>query len=167
MTETAFSQISKHALTISLSCASASPVRLLRYRYGGLSWRATEKWNRDNSEILTSEGRSRKEADGSVARWCLAQGQLDQDSAGILLMSSPTNYNHPEPLRVWPETQNKRGDVFINFSPTKDRDWLLLPGQTYTLRYRLLVYAGRRTREQAESHWQHFGNPPRVSVRLK
>lgn len=154
-------------ITISLSCASASPVRLLKYRYGGLSWRATEKWNRDNSEILTSAGRSRKEADGSAARWCLAQGKLEPDSAGIILMSHPTNYNHPEPLRVWPETQNKRGDVFINFSPTKDRDWLLQPGRTYTLRYRLLVYSGRRTREQAESNWRNFGSPPRVSVRLK
>jgi hypothetical protein len=83
------------------------------------------------------------------------------------MMSSPTNYNHPEPLRVWPETQNGRGDVFVNYSPTKNKDWLLSPGQTYTLRYRLLVFNGRYTKEQAESNWQYFSQPPIVSVKRK
>ncbi|WP_223284550.1 PmoA family protein [Hymenobacter qilianensis] len=154
-------------VTINLTCASASPVRLLTYRYGGFGWRATEKWNKDNSEILTSGGKTRKDADGSTARWCMVQGQLDNDYAGAVMMSAPTNYNHPEPLRVWPETQNGKGDVFVNYSPTKNKDWLLSPGQTYTLRYRLLVFNGRYTHEQAESSWQYFSQPPTVSVKRK
>lgn len=152
-------------ITITLNCASASPVLLLAYRYGGFSWRATEKWNKDNSEVLTSAGKTRKDADGSTARWCIVQGQLDADYAGVVLMSYPTNYNYPEPLRIWLETQNGRGDMFANFSPTKNKDWLLKSGQTYTLHYRLLVYNGRCPKERAESNWQYFSNPPRVSVR--
>src|SRR5690606_35604510 len=104
-----------------LSCAGKSPVRLLEYRYGGLGIRATEKWNKDNSVILTSEGRDRSDADGSTARWCLVQGSLDNDYGGFVMMSYPTNYNHPEPLRVWPENANKTGDVFINYAPAKTR----------------------------------------------
>ncbi|WP_222841428.1 PmoA family protein [Hymenobacter sp. BT188] len=154
-------------VTINLTCASPSPVRLLTYRYGGFGWRATEKWNKDNSEILTSGGKTRKDADGSTARWCIVQGELDKDYGGALMMSSPANYNHPEPLRVWPETQNGKGDVFVNYSPTKNKDWLLSPGQTYTLRYRLLVFNGRYTKEQAETNWHYFSQPPTVSVKRK
>jgi len=82
-------------------------------------------------------------------------------------MSSPTNYNYPEPLRIWPETMNGRGDMFANFSPTKNKNWLLEPGKTYTLKYRLIVYNGHFTKEKAESGWQYFGNSPKVAVKLK
>src|SRR5690606_66817 len=54
-------------ITSQLSCASSSPVLLLEYRYGGLGIRATELWNKDNSTTLTSEGKNRREADGSTA----------------------------------------------------------------------------------------------------
>lgn len=153
-------------VTINMSCASASPVLLLAYRYGGFGWRTTEKWNKDNSEVLTSEGKTRKDADGSTARWCIVQGQLEQDYGGLVMMSYPTNYNYPEPLRIWPETMNGRGDMFANFSPTKNKNWLLEPGKTYTLKYRLVVYNGHFTKEKAESGWQYFGNSPKVTVKL-
>lgn len=154
-------------VTINMSCASDSPVRLLAYRYGGFGWRTTEKWSKDNSEVLTSEGKNRKQADGSTARWCIVQGQIDNDYAGVVMMSYPTNYNHPEPLRIWPETMNGRGDMFANFSPTKNNDWLLSPGQTYTLKYRLIVYNGHFTKEKAESGWQAFSAVPQITVQPK
>jgi hypothetical protein len=154
-------------VTINMNCASASPVLLLAYRYGGFGWRTTEKWNKDNSEVLTSEGKNRKQADGSTARWCIVQGQIDNDYAGVVMMSYPTNYNHPEPLRIWPETQNGRGDMFANFSPTKNMNWQLNPGQTYTLKYRLIVYNGHFTKEKAESGWQAFSAEPKVTVQRK
>lgn len=150
-------------ITIELNCASESPFRILEYRYAGLGWRATEKWNKTNSEVLTSEGKTRKEADGSTARWCIIQGALDSDYGGAVMMSSPTNYNHPEPLRIWPEGSNA-GEMFAMFAPTKTKDWLLKPGQTYTLKYRFVVYNGHFTKEKAESAWQFFGNAPKVKI---
>jgi hypothetical protein len=152
-------------LTIQLNCATASPVQLLAYRYGGLGWRATAQWNKTNSEVLTSAGKTRPTADGSTARWCLVQGKLGTgDYGGVVLLSAPTNYNHPEPLRIWPEDQNGRGDVFASFSPTKTKAWPLAPGQTYGLRYRLLVFNGHCTAAQAESAWQYFAHPPQVAI---
>jgi len=145
-------------IDIQLSCATDSPVKLLEYRYGGLGWRTTEKWDRYNSEAITSAGKTRKDADGSKATWCIVQGEIDNDYAGVVMMSHPANYNHPEPLRIWPENQYNRGDMFANFSPTKDKDWLLEPGKTYTLKYRLLVFNGKFTKENAESAWQQFAN---------
>lgn len=152
-------------ITIEMNCAGTSPVLLLEYRYGGLGWRATEQWHKDNSEVLTSEGKTRKNADGTRARWCIVQGEIDNDYAGVAMMSYPTNYNHPEPLRIWPENQNGRGDVFANFSPTKNMDWLLEPGRRYVLKYRLVVFNGRFTKEQAENAWQNYAASPQVSVR--
>lgn len=153
-------------LTIQMNCASASPVILQEYRYGGLGWRATEKWNDDNSEILTSEGKTRKDADGSKARWVIVQGNLDSDYGGAVMMSYPTNYNYPEPLRIWPEGMNGHGDVYANFSPTKDKDWPLYPGNNYVLKYRFLVYNGKMTDQRAERAWQQYAHPPKVSVKV-
>lgn len=150
-------------LVIQLSCATDQPVRLLEYRYGGLGWRATEAWHRGNSRVLTSEGRSRAEADGSLARWCLVEGEVEGGHAGVVLMSHPANYNHPEPLRIWPEdAEGGRGDLFANFSPTKNRDWRLEPGRTHLLRYRLLVYNGQLDAVRAEQAWRDYAHPVAV-----
>jgi hypothetical protein len=152
-------------LTIILSCASEYPVRLLTYRYGGVGWRATSEWNKDNSEVLTSEGKGRKDADGSKARWCIVQGALGAEYGGAVMLSSPENFNFPEPLRIWPENANGRGDMYANFSPTKDRDWQLDPGHKYALNYRWAVFNGHFTREKAESVWQYFAKAPAISFK--
>ncbi len=151
-------------ITSVLACAGETAVKLLEYRYGGMSIRATEEWNKENSIILTSEGKERSAADGSTARWCLAQGNLGSGDGGLVMMSSPINYNHPEPLRVWPENMHGRGDVFLNFSPTKNKDWLLVPGNDYILRYRFLVFDDKITQLQAEEAWQSFARPLPVKI---
>jgi len=120
---------------IQLNSADESPVKLLEYRYAGFGWRTTGKWDKNNSMVLTSEGKTRKDADGSKARWCLVQGEIDNDYAGVVMMSYPTNYNFPEPLRIWPENQYNRGDMFANFNPIQNMDWLLKPRQIYFLKY--------------------------------
>jgi hypothetical protein len=147
-----------------LSCAGSSPVLLLEYRYGGLGIRATEQWDNKNSTTLTSEGKDRKGADGSTARWCLTQGRLGNEYGGLEMMSHPVNYNHPEPLRVWPENMNGRGDVFLNFSPTKNKNWLLEPGRSYLLKYRFLIFDNKLTGAQAEEAWQSFARPPKLII---
>lgn len=153
-------------ITIRLNCASESPVLLLEYRYGGLGLRAAKEWDKNNSRIITSEGKNRKEADGSRARWCMVQGAVNGDHAGLVMMSYPTNYNYPEPLRVWPEDMNNRGDVFLNFSPTKNMNWQLNPGTDYVLKYRLLVFNDAFAKEKAEAAWQNFAAPPDVIVKV-
>ncbi|MVN21750.1 hypothetical protein GO621_09395 [Mucilaginibacter sp. HMF7410] len=152
-------------ITIQLNCLE-SAVKLLAYRYGGLGWRATEKWDGKNSMMLTSEGKTRDEADGSKARWVIVQGQIDQEYAGAVMMSFPTNYNFPEPLRVWKSDMNGRGDVYANFSPTKDKDWLLTPGNDYVLKYRFVVFNGHFNQAKAEAAWHYFAYPPNVTVEI-
>jgi hypothetical protein len=83
----------------------------------------------------------------------------------LVMMSYPANYNYPEPLRVWPENMNNRGDVFLNFSPTKNMDWLLSPGREYQLKYRLLVFNDDFSKEKAELAWQNFAHPPTIIIK--
>lgn len=146
-------------LKISYQCATDKAFKIIKYRYGGLGWRTTEVWDNQNSRILTSEGKTRKNADGSTARWCIVDGQLENVYGGVLLLSHPQNYNHPEPLRIWPEDQYERGDLFVNFATTKTKDWILNPGETYELNYRLIVYDGKMDTESAEKAWNQFVNP--------
>lgn len=153
--------------TSQLNCATDDEVILKEYRYGGLGWRATEKWNDDNSETLTSEGKTRKDADGSTARWVIVQGSMDDDYAGAVMMSHPGNYNYPEPLRIWPEKMNGRGDVYANFSPTKNKDWHLQPGKNYILKYRFYVFNGHLGKEQAENAWKQFADPAASVITIK
>jgi hypothetical protein len=147
--------------------AGESPFKILEYRYAGFGWRTTEKWDQKNSMFLTSEGKTRKDADGTKARWCIVQGEIDNDYAGVVMMSSPTNYNFPEPMRIWPESPKDRGDLFASFCPTKDKDWLLKPSQVYMLKYRMLVYNGHMDKDKAESAWQYFAYPPKVTFKLE
>lgn len=152
-------------ITIQLNCAASSPFHILEYRYAGLGWRATEKWNKNNSQVLTSEGKTRKGADGTTAKWAVIQGVLDNEKGGAVMMSHPANYNHPEPLRIWPEDSNG-GEMFAMFAPTKTTDWILMPGNTYVLKYRFNVFSGEFTKEEAENGWRYYRDPPKVLVKM-
>lgn len=141
------------------------PLILKEYRYAGFAFRATDVWTKDNSTMLTSEGKERQEIDGTRARWIYITGECKIGKSGILFMGHPQNYNYPEPLRIWDEQANGgRGDVFINFAPTKNMDWTLSPGNKYTLKYRMYVYDGEITPEYAEQLWTDFAFPPEVKL---
>jgi hypothetical protein len=135
-------------------------ITLEEYRYGGFVFRGNAGWTNATSDFITSEGLDRDQADGQRARWCIVSGETPKGKAGVLFMGNPSNFNHPEPLRVWPSNGNGgRGDVFINLSPTRNTSWQLLPDQTYTLQYRLIVFAGEMDTEKAQQFWNDYANP--------
>ena len=146
--------------TSTLQTAIPRGILLDDYRYGGgIGFRATEVWGDANSTILTSEGKDRATADGSNARWILVTGQSDHPSgkSGILFMSHNTNQAHPEPLRVWPPGQYEgKGNVFIEFCPIRHTSWEIQPGKRYSLTYRMLVFDGELTVQEAENYWKSF-----------
>ena len=127
-----------------LRCAGTSPVTLEAYRYGGLVVRVREDWNDKTAQMLTSDGHARDGADGSRARWCYFQGKTGDKESCMLIVSLPSNLNHPEPLRVWDKTVNAPcGDVMWNFSPTKESAYVLYPGKSLDLSYRIYVLDGK------------------------
>ena len=146
--------------TSTLQTDIAGGILLDDYRYGGgIGFRATEVCGDANSTILTSEGKDRATADGSNARWILVTGQSDHSSgkSGILFMSHNTNQAHPEPLRVWPPGQYEgKGNVFIEFCPIRHTSWEIQPGKRYSLTYRILVFDGELTVQEADNYWKSF-----------
>lgn len=136
------------------------------YRYGGgIGFRATEKWTKENCTVLTSEGKTRVDADGSNARWCIVEGASDTEDgrSGILFLSHPANRAHPEPMRVWPMDANGgRGDMFFEFTPIRHQSWELQKGQNYVLKYRMVVFDGAIDKETAEMYWNSFAVTPEI-----
>lgn len=142
-----------------------SKIELTNYRYGGgLGFRANEHWTNQNSEVLTSEGKTRIDADGTYARWCKVEGAFPSgENSGIVFLSHPDNRAHPEPMRVWPvDANNGRGDVYFEFCPIRHKKWDLMPGKEYVLKYRMLVFDGEFSAENAESVWQSFAGQANI-----
>ena len=152
--------------TSSLNSPLKDGIMLDAYRYGGgIGFRATEKWHKGNCTVLTSDNKTRIDADGSFARWCIVEGQsgTKQGRSGILFLSHPSNRMHPEPMRVWPVNANGgRGDMYFEFVPIRHNDWKLEPKQNYTLKYRLIVFDGEMDAKTAEKYWNSFATLPKV-----
>lgn len=138
------------------------------YRYGGgIGFRATEKWTKENSTVLTSEGKTRIDADGTNARWCIVEGESDvkEGRSGILFLSHPSNRAHPEPMRVWPiDANGGRGDIFFEFTPIRHQSWELKKGNNYVLKYRLIVFDGKIDKKTAEMYWSSFSETPEIKI---
>ncbi len=152
--------------TTSLTSPLENGIMLDAYRYGGgLGYRATEKWHKDNCTVLTSENIDRNNADGTSARWTIVEGETstDEGRSGILFLSHPSNRMHPEPMRVWPLTSNRgRGDMFFEFTPIRYEDWKIEANRNYSLKYRMIVFDGHMDAETAERYWNSFAKMPLV-----
>ena len=152
--------------TTTLNCPLKEGIMLDAYRYGGgIGFRATEKWHKENCTVLTSDNKTRVDADGSYARWCIVEGESDtgQGRSGILFLSHPSNRMHPEPMRIWPlDANGGRGDMYFEFVPIRHDDWKLEKGKNYTLKYRMIIFDGKMQTETAELYWNSFATNPEI-----
>ncbi|MBT3193408.1 MAG: PmoA family protein [Verrucomicrobia bacterium] len=145
-------------LDIAHEVAGRSPLEILKYRYSGFALRGTPKWHARNSTVLTSGGRDYTASNFTRARWVRVEGDAANGlTAGLIMMSHPGNHAHPERLRTW-DPKTHHGAIFINFNPVQDQSWTFQPGKAYTRNYRLFVYDGKVSAEQAEALWKDYAN---------
>ncbi|MBT3243606.1 MAG: PmoA family protein [Bacteroidetes bacterium] len=136
------------------------------YRYGGgIGYRATEKWNNTNSQVLTSEGKTWDDGDATRAKWCRVSGELSGIEAGLLFMSNPGNYDQPQPMRIWPKDNNGGiGYQYFEFTPIREKSWVLKAGKTYSQRYRIWINEGEMSPEVAEAAWNAYAHPADIKI---
>jgi len=115
--------LDKDANTLDISLvqkALGRPVTIMPYRYSGFTWRGPASWNKDNSTLTSSEGGNRETANGTHARWLLANGPGIDGPVFVLIMSAASKLaGKPEKLRVW-NADSHDGTPFVNFNPVAD-----------------------------------------------
>jgi hypothetical protein len=134
------------------------------YRYGGFAYRGAKEWKGPNAGYLTSDGKTRDNANGTRARWCDVYGDINNVSEGVTILSHPGNFRHPEPVRIMP---TKEGDYsYFVYAPSVLGAWEMKPGEDHVFRYRLFVHEGKPNAEQDEKVWRDYANPPEVKIQV-
>ena len=119
------------------TCATASPVHLPKYHYGGLGVRGSAQWDPVEAvTMLTSNGDDRKKGDATKAKWVQLGGDVDGAPAGIAVLIHPANFRFPQPLRLNPKNPQ------LCVAPSQDGDWGIVPGTPYVSCYRFIIYDG-------------------------
>jgi hypothetical protein len=138
--------------------ASASPVNLDQYLYGGFAFRGSAQWQ-SGANFLTSEGKDRGSGDNTTARWCYIGGRVDGKPAGYAVLGHPGNFRAPQPMRINPT------DPYFSFSPVKPGGFPIVQGKPYVSRFRFVVADGPPDAALFERQWNDYARPPRVSIR--
>lgn len=150
-------------LVCTQECASASPLKLPKYHYGGLGFRGNWAWNGvDKTSFLTSEGiADRVQGNETRGRWCHIGGLVDGALAGIAVLCHPDNFRAPQPMRLHPS------EPFFCYAPSQLGDWEIAPGRPYVSRYRFIVQDGAPDRAELDRLWQEYAHPAEVKVEPK
>ncbi len=128
------------------------PLVLPVYRYGGgIAYRAPLDWNKDNSDYLTSEGKTRKDSHTTRARWVAMHGPTDKGAATVTIFCHPQNRDAPQHIRTW-----DNGKMFLNYVPIQETAWEIKPSDTITQRYRVVIADGESTTASLEPRWQRY-----------
>ncbi len=145
-------------LEIEQSCATADEVYLHPYHYGGFAFRGSKLWNVEDEghfqrpmQILTGDGiTDRVEGNHTSPRWVAAYGRMDGQTATVVFMDHPTNFRHPQPVRIHP-----RMPYFV-FSPVVEGSFIIKPGMTYRARFRIITLDGEPEAEVIEGWYDEF-----------
>lgn len=148
-----------HVLDIEIrQQATGAPVTIVNYRYSGFSWRGTSAWNKGNSEMITSGGKGRDNANGTPARWVLVSGDTAKGKATMLMMSAAEDIaGVEEKVRVW-DSKAMNGAPFVNFNPVMDKPLLLEAGNKAVSHRKYRIVAADRAIDAAaaETAWHKW-----------
>lgn len=137
----------------SIRCATASPLKLPEYHYGGMAIRAARPWVPKEVAFFTSEGDTRIKGNHKRAKWCDIHGLIDNKEAGIALFTNPQNFRFPEPLRIHPTMP------YMVYTPQFLGDFELTPGTIHRSSYRFVIHDGQLSPDTLNQLWQNYATP--------
>jgi hypothetical protein len=139
--------------------ATAGPVTLVPYRYGGMAYRGPDSFQPAGVlDVRTSEGHDRRAGDQKPARWVDLTGPIAPGSSaygGAMIADHPGNVTHPTVARIHPTSL-----PFFTYVPGHDRAVPIGTDAPTVFRYRVLVHDGRPDRSRDERLWRDFADPP-------
>jgi hypothetical protein len=139
--------------------AGPNPLKLLPYHYGGMAVRGRRAWRGTNNTVfLTSAGHDRSTGNETRARWAYIGGNAERGQAGVAVLSHPSNFRAPQPVRIHPEMP------YFCFAPSQLGAFSIRPGQPYTARYRFVVFDGPPDDGLLDRLWNDYAYPPGVTV---
>jgi len=142
--------------------ASESELVLETYHYGGFGFRGSEQWT-DASQVsyLTSEGHTRSNGDGQRAKWVAQYGTVDGAPAGYAAFDHPTNFRHPQGLRIHPTNPYWSFSACTQLSGGR---FEIVPNQPYKSLYRVVAFDGAADATFLNRLYNDFGEPPTVEI---
>jgi hypothetical protein len=137
--------------------ATAMPVVLDEYIYGGFGIRGAEEWlDKAKITFLTSEGFDRSNGDATTGRWVFIGGTVGGSPAGYAVLGHPQNFRAPQPLRIHPD------EPYASISPPKAGAFSIEPGQDYVTRFRIVSIDGAADATLFDALWDDYATPPSV-----
>ena len=146
------------------NAATSEPVKMDKNYYGGLAFRGNRNWfdHLDQSEYLTSEGKTRTDGNQSRPRWVDIYGLIAGEYSGVAILDHPANFRFPQPVRLHPQKP------YLCFSPMALDAFTIEPGQPYISRYRFYVHTGKPLVSEIAARWHDYADPVKVrTVRLE
>ncbi|MBL9200913.1 MAG: PmoA family protein [Opitutaceae bacterium] len=153
-------------LTVTHACATAKPVVLPEYHYGGFGLRGAAGWNGPGpaARFLTSEGETdRIKGNNTRVRWCYLGGAAGDSGglAGTAVLGHPGNFRAPQPVRLHPNMP------YFSLVPQQLGAMRIEPGQPYVTRYRFVVTDGAPDRARLDAYWQGYAHPAAAKIEAR
>ena len=113
------------------------------YHYGGMAFRGTKAWNAADSlhfqnepAFHTNEGKNRQAANHSRPLWSAMNGLIDDKKVGVAILSHPSNFRYPEPIRIHPTMP------YYCVAPMVGQAFFIPPNGIFKANYTYLSYDG-------------------------
>jgi len=132
--------------------------------YAGLSVRVAK--NISGWHLADSEGRKDLQAHGKKARWINFGGRTaESKDFSIVIFDHPDNLRHPSPGFVIMDPKVPFG----YFSPALlfDKPYTLPAGESFSLKYRVLIQPGRTEKNLMEAEWKAFSGTTQIQARIE
>ncbi|MCA9080902.1 MAG: PmoA family protein [Planctomycetaceae bacterium] len=141
-------------LTTRQTCIADAPLKILDYHYGGMAIRGRDEWlNNPAADFLTSEGKTRLDGNHSRPNWVAMHGPVNDGAAHVAIMGHPTNFRHPQPVRLHPSKP------YFVFSPPVLGEFSIPPKETYTGRYRYLTADSNPVPDLLDDDYVNYTQP--------
>ena len=147
------------------TAASAEPLKILKYHYGGFGWRGPSEWllpktssEATGCEFLTSEEHDRVQGNHTRPQWVSVTGKVNGDLCTVASFGHPANLHHPQPVRLHPDKP------YFCFAPCVLGDFDITQDQPLISRYRIITHDGPARPERYERLVQDWKLPIAVQV---